>query len=371
MGWSGFPLSEGDDWARPAVLNQIVAAYNERARVIREVVWSGFVDLPEFAIGDDVQSRSTLLNLQSKVSKMADYFGCDPIPTESLSPVYPIFWQSDAQAVPYRRKYPRSVNYTSSPGSTGQRAWVGVAGYGKVHQYSGTAWVPSTDQTIPPDTLEAYGGVLAGDYIGPWILNDLYSSLNNYHSLLHQVFVESVVSGYQWSSDGYFDTREAAVASATSNQTAFVPSAYRDSAPLVVSSVSQRSLTPQWSAGATRLTRIFTPTISSYRPAFARLWMHINTQHGEVYYPFESHGDAVTLGWMKFHDGPISPGTPFKPNTVDTSVVPSFSSETGVRGWGSGLSTYSHPYWGPIVAFGVTYTFEYSDGLPGGGLSGA
>lgn len=49
----------------------------------------------------------------------------------------------------------------------------------KLFDYVGSGWVLSSDQKSDPDIVETHGLIHAGDYIGPWILNDLRDAINN------------------------------------------------------------------------------------------------------------------------------------------------------------------------------------------------
>lgn len=115
----------------------------------------------------------------------------------------------------FTRKFPREIWSTSCSGSNGQisrltsrnthigsysatpNTWYGdypwASGFsnsqftpvqeynnsGKIYQYYAASggWVFG-NQGLSPDILTAYGQILEGDYMGPWILNDLRDALN-------------------------------------------------------------------------------------------------------------------------------------------------------------------------------------------------
>ena len=71
-----------------------------------------------------------------------------------------------------------STTYTdSSAFSNGHRAR--ALDDGNVYDRTGGAWVVTSNPTgDPPDTVTAYGTMMSGDYIGPWIFNELRDGFN-------------------------------------------------------------------------------------------------------------------------------------------------------------------------------------------------
>lgn len=45
----------------------------------------------------------------------------------------------------------------------------------RIYEYDGSDWVVSEDQDTPEDTIETRGECQPGDYLGPWILNDIHA----------------------------------------------------------------------------------------------------------------------------------------------------------------------------------------------------
>ncbi len=90
----------------------------------------------------------------------------------------------------FTRKYPREIGYVNDTGAAGNvaRCWYGYGGLvaGAIYRHDGTKWILHEDQTTPPDVITAYGvinansssgGNIGGDYIGPWIFEEMRAVL--------------------------------------------------------------------------------------------------------------------------------------------------------------------------------------------------
>lgn len=87
----------------------------------------------------------------------------------------------------WTRKHPRFIYSLDDPGEAGQRARR-VSGpvqepnanvFAEVYEHDGSAWVEITDDPVAmPDELEDQGLAEVGDYIGPWIWNELLTFLS-------------------------------------------------------------------------------------------------------------------------------------------------------------------------------------------------
>jgi len=81
----------------------------------------------------------------------------------------------------YVRKFPRTIQATSGIGTSGHRAYIDVNSDGlqskTVYEYDGSLWIVANNQKRGPDIITSYGLMEQGDYIGPWIYNDLASGL--------------------------------------------------------------------------------------------------------------------------------------------------------------------------------------------------
>ena len=205
-GWINLPADETTDWTQVDFLNQFVDAYNERYNLIMGVggfpnflTISGGTAIVEtlngvFSEGDDVAhinppvSQTSIREIQTRLETLAYYFGKPSLfPVggtdyiDYLTPFAGLYdlpdWRAEA-GIPtggYTRKYPREIATTADPGSSGQRARHEVSGY--MYDYTGGAWVLSSDQGSPADTVTDTGLMDAGDYIGPWIFNELQAGI--------------------------------------------------------------------------------------------------------------------------------------------------------------------------------------------------
>jgi hypothetical protein len=65
------------------------------------------------------------------------------------------------------------------------RAWIRQGGQwqgtGDTYEYGEAGWVRAQDQTAPPDTETTYGQAEAGDFVGPWLWNELQAALKLLH----------------------------------------------------------------------------------------------------------------------------------------------------------------------------------------------
>lgn len=90
----------------------------------------------------------------------------------------------------FTRKYSREIGYANDTGAAGQvaRCWYANGGLkaGAIYRHNGTTWVLHEDQTTPPDIITDYGfinatsssgGNIGGDYIGPWIFEEMRAVL--------------------------------------------------------------------------------------------------------------------------------------------------------------------------------------------------
>ncbi len=80
---------------------------------------------------------------------------------------YPIYTYPGLVTV---HQYPSAMGYYLD-GDT----WVKVDGL--YYEHDGTGWVLSADQTSPPDLVTSYGPAKPGDYMGPWIWNEMATAI--------------------------------------------------------------------------------------------------------------------------------------------------------------------------------------------------
>jgi hypothetical protein len=65
------------------------------------------------------------------------------------------------------------------------RAWIHQGGQwqgtGDIYEYGEAGWTRAQDQTAPPDLETTYGQAEAGDFVGPWLWNELQAALRLLH----------------------------------------------------------------------------------------------------------------------------------------------------------------------------------------------
>ncbi|HUT92091.1 MAG TPA: hypothetical protein VMY37_21535 [Thermoguttaceae bacterium] len=52
---------------------------------------------------------------------------------------------------------------------------------GTIYEHDGSGWVEAEDQDAPPDLVTDYGQAAHGDYVGPWLFNELQAALLQLH----------------------------------------------------------------------------------------------------------------------------------------------------------------------------------------------
>ncbi|MEM1207754.1 MAG: hypothetical protein AAGI54_00675 [Planctomycetota bacterium] len=180
MSWTNLPANQATDWSQVDFLRQFALAINER--------------LPWLSNGPAALSinngQEAITFLQSCQSRLEAVVGAFVSPTVSASIAgsdttiysqlldYPIQeWRTDAglPADGFTRKYPREIESLVEGGSAGQRAR--STSDGKIYEHNGAGWILSLDQSAAPDTLIGYGNMGLGDYIGPWIFNELQAGI--------------------------------------------------------------------------------------------------------------------------------------------------------------------------------------------------
>jgi len=84
----------------------------------------------------------------------------------------------------------RSLDGTMKP-LRGARPWLQHGGQwhpvGAVYEHDGSGWALAEDQDAGPDLITTYGHAQAGDYVGPWIWNELQAAI----CLLHVIKANS------------------------------------------------------------------------------------------------------------------------------------------------------------------------------------
>jgi len=188
MGWSGFPISEGDTFQRVVgPLAQVQAAFIERSQAAQRGNDSVYVT----AKGEECQSRGfTYQFLQSRIQTLVTYYWNDadnPDPDGESDWGANYTWTRIKQLAGldsggWTRKHPRWIESVGDAGQPGQRAFLRnttdpAPKTWRCHEHNGNGWVP-VDETARPDVVVEYGQAEAGDIIGPWIFNEMYAVLN-------------------------------------------------------------------------------------------------------------------------------------------------------------------------------------------------
>jgi hypothetical protein len=117
-------------------------------------------------------------------------------------------WRQKAglNAAGFTRRYPRTIESTDDPGTSGQVArlvnrnnndavtWIG----GGVFRHNGSAWeLCDPSEGRMPDVLKDYGFHETGDYVGPWIWNEIAAGLTLMQRV-HNVLYNFPAYGKRW-----------------------------------------------------------------------------------------------------------------------------------------------------------------------------
>lgn len=140
MAWIDMPATNDIDWSHAEFLNQFVDAINWRVRV------AGGFQLASVLIGADVQRAGLIRSWQNRVEQLTASF-TDPSEVD--------FAQLDID--------PTTWTWTLAD----WRAAAGLHPDGFIRKY------PDSDGNV----VTAYGPIQTGDYIGPWLFNELKQSL--------------------------------------------------------------------------------------------------------------------------------------------------------------------------------------------------
>lgn len=180
MGWTGLPMSAGDDWTSAAFLNQFADAINERADACGQT--SHGAGIATYSPGDEAQAAprnlwAEVYDLHTKFMDHVTY--ADPTGAAPTGLNHDFgSWMSAAglNSSGPTRKYPREIDDPSDPGSAGQVARSRADGM--IYEHDGSTWAVAADQDQQPDTITTHGLPQTGDYIGPWLFDELKDALN-------------------------------------------------------------------------------------------------------------------------------------------------------------------------------------------------
>lgn len=163
MAWANLPSTNATDWSNVDFLNQFVDAVNERllpVRSFRTTGWLNFYwqnDLSAVQTGDDVSAAGFVQSLQKSCFVIAQMYGKVGLLTGKVKGTDTL----KAYVVPSVSPWLSGASdLFTDAGLTGQSTFT--------RKY--------TDENGDPQT--SYGLCQAGDYIGPWIWNELQAVLN-------------------------------------------------------------------------------------------------------------------------------------------------------------------------------------------------
>lgn len=197
MAWNTVYTST-DDLFDVAVINRYVDALNERFYANGGLAVSALLSspLPYFVDGDDAQSASTYAFMQAIVERCIGFY-LDRAPTYDATTFTAGNYQLNANVFgswanycavkrggnAWTRKYPREFDTLAATQYRDTTAFAnGHLAYNRaddrVYLRSAGAWVVQPVGT-DADTITAYGQAQEGDFVGPWILNELRDAIND------------------------------------------------------------------------------------------------------------------------------------------------------------------------------------------------
>lgn len=206
MAWADLPAAAGTDWAAVGFINQFVEAINERRLATRQAA-----SLQPYQVGDDVQEWRVANRLQGFAISVAikfihpDSFGslpADPLPSSSRFRTYEQVFEDAGLAgqSDFTRRQPYEISgsdeitldafgATAVAGDVARWSGDGATHAtlggtpasvtyipGVLYAYDGADWLPAPGE-LEPSVATAYGPVRNGDYLGPWIWNELQAVL--------------------------------------------------------------------------------------------------------------------------------------------------------------------------------------------------
>lgn len=203
MPWTDMPAADGAEWADLAWRTQFVAAIRERKFAVGSddglAAWAD-MDMP--AAGDHAARWTgdpwSIVRMQDAVESLApSYLTTTAVTGNAFTDITDLPWYTVASlrsaagldASGFTRKYPREIASTADYGETGWRARLTGSGAADYWEHDGASWAAADDQTSPPDTVTDYGHAEVGDYVGPWLFNELRACLDLLLYTAHHVTV--------------------------------------------------------------------------------------------------------------------------------------------------------------------------------------
>lgn len=185
-------FTNDDDWTAVSFIEMFYKAANERITLLLSLQYPpALLTVP--VLGTDVQSQAKILPLQGFIQAWLDKFVNTTL-TIQASSIALVDWKwttttlyaaAGMNAGGFTRKYPREfaneyqTTYTDgSAVANGHRAR--QLSDLQIYDRVAGAWVlfAANPKGAAPDTITAYGAIQVGDYIGPWIWNEIRNCLN-------------------------------------------------------------------------------------------------------------------------------------------------------------------------------------------------
>lgn len=369
MSWTGLPCDATTDWQSLSFREQFCKAIRERDWAINGT-WASHT-MP--SAGDDCQKALDAYlgpaSIQNWITGNADLFcptGSHVGDTTKPAYTYQTLWAAaGVDASGWTRKYPREIASPYAGGSSGQRARCKAGGTAEYYEHNGTSWQVAADQTSPPDTVETYGVAQPGDYLGPWLFNEVYDCLQLMTCLSLSC---SIVASGQYKQETVWDeasfaaaktaiesqwSTSAAPSSSAANPTSWnMAQCYSGGTKYMIRAQRQTAsfqISPRSIADTGRLDCDVTFYIigESYNGTFSNMGDSI------------ADGTAVVAETLTAEDGGQTTITSSEWNAVNANVIPNspYAAEPG-----SGETTdigYKAKEIFAVMDFGITGGFEY------------
>jgi hypothetical protein len=196
--WSDLPATDATDWSSVDFLNQFVSAINER--ITAPALNASPISvgtLSPVTTGQDVQLASLIRSWQQKIESLMAYYISPGDPTVDDSVIRLNFWSqrplsagndwrvlAGLNSAGWTRKRPREIGTITSAGTDGwlaqasQRQSFGGSGTpGVMYRRAAGSWALVQDNYTIPDVVTSYGNCFPGDYLGPWVWNEMKSAI--------------------------------------------------------------------------------------------------------------------------------------------------------------------------------------------------
>ena len=323
-GWAGLPAVNSTAWSEVTFLNQFAEALNER-----ELAAKG-PSAPQhdtIQLGQTVQSAALVSSWQRSLEGLARYQHYAN-PYLGL-PHYVHYWwtlwswraASGIHFDGFTRKFPREIATLLAPGEAGQFArWTGDQ---QTYTHNGTSWGLAADPMGDPDTIVRYGECRLGDYMGPWLWNEMWQGTNN---LTHRLEFMTRTGLTYYHATEFATTSGAAKAAATA---AFADVGWNSDQHVAAAALNYHSGIGQWAATLhrTQTSYVVAGHDTIARNAKAYVVHHAASAYGPTPYIYSPQGEPwiqPPTSHEEVYDGPISVDMPFNAGSVPASTQPTW-----------------------------------------------